>query len=817
MINLSLLFIATALVGLAGFVWRANKNSDVHRGFAACSLSLAGWTVGIAGTYSGILAEMSLRLTFVGATLAASTFLAFVHAYPTPSRRPSSRVRMVVHGIGVAFAVISLTTELVAYQPSLTHAGLERRTGALYPVFAVYCFSAFCFALLLLVIKWHATSGLARLQLQYLGIGALVPIAGGLTTNLVLPITSNQSAYGWLGPHFLFPFVLLVAHAIIRHRLMDLRFVVHRGLTVAVATIMSLCPVLILVILFWPQLSSELQARELTILLAAIVMATLLVPPTRDIAGRLLDRYAYRTHANFQKTVRDVSRRFTRYLDLRALLRLVIDAIGPSTESEGVAVYLVNGPAFVKVRAELRHPSATFVVPTVVPEAITALLTQTKELIVFDGLTEADPALREELQRLNWAVVLPLISEDTVIGFIALGPKLSGDPFYPQDLDLLMTLANQAGIAIKNAQLYTQVVLANEYIENIVRTIESGVVAVDEAGHIAMFNRAAEQLTGLPAAQAQDQSVDVLPASLGDLLKSTVADGQERTEPEIQLQSGSVTRPVICTTSPLREPTGAVLGAVAVFSDLTPFKQLENERRRAERLAYFEVLAASLAHEIKNPLVSIKTFAQLIPRRHKDEQFVQEFSRIVTREIGRMERLIDRLRALARASDRPKVPLDIREPLAQAVEFLRPAFDEKRVVLRVAAGSDARTVVGDLHELEQLFINLLMNALEATLPEGSVSIALEGRSEATVVQVADSGPGIPPELLEHVFDPFITSKPRGSGLGLTISAGIAATHRAKLRASNPPGGGALFTVEFPLATQAGLGSEAREPGMNARV
>ena len=150
-------------------------------------------------------------------------------------------------------------------------------------------------------------------------------------------------------------------------------------------------------------------------------------------------------------------------------------------------------------------------------------------------------------------------------------------------------------------------------------------------------------------------------------------------------------------------------------------------------------------------------------------------------------------------------------------EFLRPAFDEKRVVLRVTAGSDARTVVGDLHELEQLFINLLMNALEATLPEGSVSIALEGRSDATVVQVADSGPGIPPELLEHVFDPFITSKPRGSGLGLTISAGIAATHRAKLRASNPPGGGALFTVEFPLATQAGLGSEVREPGMNARV
>jgi PAS domain S-box-containing protein len=820
MIHLSLLIIAAALVGLALLVWRARKESEVHRGFALSSLSLAAWTVGIAGTYSGILAEISLRLTFVGASLAPSAFLVFIHAYPTRSRWPTANMLRITYSIGIAFAAVAFTTELLAYEASLTSVGLTRKTGPLYPFFGLYCFSIFCFALLILVKKWHSSTGLGRLQLQYLGIAAFVPMAGGLTTNLILPIAANQSAYGWLGPHFLFPFVLLVAHAIIRHRLMDLRFVVHRGLTLAAATVMSLCPVGILMVMFWPQLSSQLAARDLIILIAAIVMATLLVPPTRDLAGRLFDRYAYRTHANFQRTVRDVSRRFTRYLELRTLLSLVIETIGPSTECEGVAVYLEKGTVFLRLKVDLRHPSAKFAAPEIVPEQITATLAHKRELIAVDSLTEGElnsKSLHDELRRLNWALVLPLISEDTVIGFIALGPKLSGDPFYPQDLDLLMTLANQAGITIKNAQLYTQVVLANEHIENIVRTIESGVVAVDEAGHIAMFNRAAEQLTGLAAGLVQDQSVDVLPASLGALLKSTVADGRERTEPEIQLQAGSVTRPVICTTSPLREPTGAVLGAVAVFSDLTPFKQLENERRRAERLAYFEVLAASLAHEIKNPLVSIKTFAQLIPRRHKDEQFVEEFSRIVTREISRMERLIERLRALARASDRPKVPLDIREPLAQAVEFLRPAFDEKRIALRTAFGREPRTVVGDLHELEQLFINLLMNAHEATPPGGSVSIELAAGSEATFVHVADSGPGIPPELLEHVFDPFITSKPRGSGLGLTISAGIAAVHRAKLRPSNPPGGGALFTVEFPLATQAGLVTEMREPGMNARV
>jgi PAS domain S-box-containing protein len=423
----------------------------------------------------------------------------------------------------------------------------------------------------------------------------------------------------------------------------------------------------------------------------------------------------------------------------------------------------------------------------------------------------------DDLTTLNWALVLPLLSEDTVIGFIAVAPKMSGDPFYSHDLDLLMTLAHQAGIAIKNAQLYTQVVLANEYIENIVGTIESGVVAADAGGRVTMFNRAAEQLTGLRADIVKAESAEALPAALATLLKATMGDGVERTEPEIALPDGTTTRPVLCTTSPLLDPAGAILGAVAVFSDLTPFKQLENERRRAERLAYFEILASSLAHEIKNPLVAIKTFAQLITRRHHDEAFVAEFSRVVTREVNRMQRLVERLRALSRPSDGRRQPVDVRDPLRQAVEFLRPAFDEKRITLALAPGDGAAMVMGDANELEQLFLNLLMNAHEATPPEGSVSAEISVGGANVAVAIADSGPGIPPDLLDHVFDPFITTKPRGSGLGLTISAGIATTHRARLWATNRPGGGALFQVEFPTPVQAIEPRKIPDTGLSAHA
>ncbi|PYN94069.1 MAG: hypothetical protein DMD91_28765, partial [Candidatus Rokuibacteriota bacterium] len=413
---------------------------------------------------------------------------------------------------------------------------------------------------------------------------------------------------------------------------------------------------------------------------------------------------------------------------------------------------------------------------------------------------KGDAHLPDALNELSWGLVLPLLSEATLIGLIAVGPKRSGDPFYPHDLDLLMTLANQAGIAVKNAQLYTEVVLANEYVQNIVATIESGVVAVNPGGRVTMFNRAAERLTALRADEITGGSVSALPDVLATLLRTALDDGQARTEPEIALQAGPTTRPVICTTSPLRDPGGAILGAVAVFSDLTPLKELEAERQRVERLAYFEVLGSSIAHEIKNPVVAIKTFTQLIPRRLHDHAFLENFSRVVSREIERMERLVERFRRLSRPAKQPQHRLDVRQPLIEAVEFLKPAFDERTVALTLAAGAEPRFVMGDEGELHQLFVNLLMNAHEATPRGGSVEVELTATDRAVVVTVADTGPGIPPERLRQLFDPFFTTKARGSGLGLTISAGIAAGHRAKLRASNrPAGGGALFTVEFPAA------------------
>jgi len=813
MIPLSLLVIAAIVIALAAFVLRARPFSKTNQWFAIFTLSVAGWIVGISELLRGTHLELWSGITFSSASVIPAAFLAFVCSYPAAGRRPRDIWLQIVLIISGTFALLSLSTSLIVRNTSLVDGELARNPGPLYPLFAIYFLSTWCTALAVCVTKWRKARGKERAQFQHLAAATLLSGAGASAANLVIPLFTGRSVHSWMGPYFVLVLVALVAHAIIRHRLMDLRLVIHRSLTFAIAIVVSLVPVALLITFAWPRLSPHLKTHELIALLAVLAVVSLLIPPLRDAAGRLLDRYVYRTQADYHRTVREASKALTRVLDLKVLLRFLTNTIVTATQSEGVAIYLRERDGFRRAVDGDHWESGSVPTPDSAPAHAVQMLMQSKDLLVTDEIpreraTAEGRRLYEELTGLNWALLLPLVFEDAVIGLIAVGPKRSGDPFYPQDLDLLMTLANQAGIAIKNAQLYARVVLANEYINNIVATLESGVVAIEATGEIALFNRAAAQLTGIPAQTALGQPVTILPAPLSQPLQASLAEGRAYAQPESELSDGTVTRPIISTTSPLRDPDGAVLGAVSVFSDLTPLKELEAGRRRAERLAYFEMLASGIAHEIKNPLVAIKTFIQLLPRRQTDAKFVEEYGRTAAREIARMERLLERLRTLSRPSGRPRHALDLRLPVSDAIEAIRPTVGEKSICVSAALGHEPCVILGDHAELEQLFLNLLVNAYEATSPGGMLRVELAITGGRPTVAIVDTGPGVPGELLERVFEPFFTTKEQGSGLGLAICAAIAQTHGARLQAANRQAGGAVFTVEFPALAGASAGVSA---------
>jgi PAS domain S-box-containing protein len=226
---------------------------------------------------------------------------------------------------------------------------------------------------------------------------------------------------------------------------------------------------------------------------------------------------------------------------------------------------------------------------------------------------------------------------------------------------------------------------------------------VGARGRVNVFNKAAEQLTGRAAETLKGRGIAELPPVLGRLIEDTLADGHAHSQVEIALpdQAGQMV-PLMCTISPLRNPQGALTGAVAVFTDLSRIKELERERQRAERLATLEAIASGMVHEIRNPLVAIKTFPQMLPSKFGDLEFLHNCERTVGREINRVEGLLDRLQMLSSPSRQPMESLDVTVPLDDTLSLIKPKLEALGITLRPLKQGIYRQILGNAYQLEQL-------------------------------------------------------------------------------------------------------------------
>jgi PAS domain S-box-containing protein len=613
-----------------------------------------------------------------------------------------------------------------------------------------------------------------------------------------------------LGPYFALAFLALVAHSIIRHRLLDLRVVVSDSLTFTAAVIVSLVPAAVLFAVFWPQLSRGLTGGEVTIGVVAILGVGLLTPPLRDLAGTFFDRYVYRRRGDASRILRKVSGELSDTLDLNRVTAAIVEAVEDVIQAEGVALYLVTDDATRLTASKTSHLIA-FEAPSEIPAAILHQAEKAPAVLVaaddIERATEQDSSYLEldaALRNNKWALVAPIGAQGALVGVLVTGRKLSGDQFSSEDLDAISTLANQAGSAIRNAQLYAESALAKDYIANIVTTIPSGVIAVSSEGRVVLFNAAAEQMSGIRQSEAENGPIEVLPSPMCEALRAALATPERRTYPHMVVSSEDVTRLAICTTAPLRNHAGKIVGAVAVFSDLTPLRELERHRSRAERLAEFQVLTQALAHEIANPLSPIKTMTRLLEQRSADKAFVVEFQRIVTRELDRIERLVTRLRTVGRPQTIIASRVDLCKAVIAAVEVLRATAEERGITLVCDLPHGGLAVLGDTAEFEELFVNLIKNAIEAIPEEAKggqiVSLNAAATDNQAVARVVDSGPGFPPELVDQIFMPFVSTKPRGSGLGLAICASVVQRAGGQIEVSNATAkGGGVVTLRLPLA------------------
>lgn len=357
----------------------------------------------------------------------------------------------------------------------------------------------------------------------------------------------------------------------------------------------------------------------------------------------------------------------------------------------------------------------------------------------------------------------------------------------------------------KDASLYLRV------LEN----MEEAVIAIDRHGKIVLYNPAAQTCTGLSEKQALGKSYQTLFKKQGKLLE-LVDTALEKSRSlfsneDLMLErSGGGSLPVRVALSPNFDQHGNPDGVILMLRDLTQVRELQEAIQRSEKLSMLGTLAAGLAHEIKNPLGGIKGAAQLLNMELPVESPLKEYTSVMTREVDRVNDLIEELLDLARPPSPRLGAVNLGRLLSDIVLLQKESQRPKQIDFQLQLDPSIPPIRADEKLLIRLFLNLIKNAAEAVEKGGTVIICSRIASQyrynkpgerpvpLVVIEVKDNGPGIPANQIEHLFTPFFTTKDRGTGLGLAICQKIVSDHGGFLKVESEPGTGTQFSVSLPL-------------------
>jgi two-component system sensor histidine kinase HydH len=338
------------------------------------------------------------------------------------------------------------------------------------------------------------------------------------------------------------------------------------------------------------------------------------------------------------------------------------------------------------------------------------------------------------------------------------------------------------------------------FSDNVVENVPIGLLALDHQGKIAAFNNGAESILQLSAPQVLGQEAErIIPPQLLDEINQSKnqADVIEK-EIECKTADGKIV-PLEIGASSLKDEKDVFLGNVLLFKDLTEVRALRREVARSQRLASVGRLAAGVAHEIRNPLSSIKGFATYFKERYPDRPDDQQTADIMIQEVDRLNRVVGQLLEFARPISIKRQPISLQTLLKDSIRLIEDRAAEKNISILTRNDAGIDTAWGDPDRINQILLNLYLNAIDSMQNGGELSVQLssEGDSQGICIKVSDTGCGINPEHLSKVFDPYFTTKSTGTGLGLAIAHNIVETMDGRIKVESHKNRGTTFTVTLP--------------------
>jgi PAS domain S-box-containing protein len=464
-------------------------------------------------------------------------------------------------------------------------------------------------------------------------------------------------------------------------------------------------------------------------------------------------------NAAFARVLKAFSRVFAAGFDLRRVLDTFLEAIGDVVRPTRVAVLLpdAEGREFRIVAHRGLAPQIVNSVRLLAGEGLPRwLASQGRPLALPDT---HDPDLVRELKLLQGIVATPLLAHGDLVAILVLGQPVFGAGYARAEIEMLFDLVTQLATVIRDIALHQQLEREKEFTERILSHMSSGVITIGRDQRVGTMNRRAEEILGLSAHAVVRQDLRVLPSPLGDLLFDTLSSGRAMPRTEIQLALRRLWIEV--TTYVIRDEESAPLGAVLVFEDLTAQKELAAQKREADQFQLLTRVVARIADEIKNPLVSINTFIELIGERYDDPDFRRHFSSVVRRDVRRLVEVFEKLAGLVTEGELNFATVDAYEAVTQLVEGIDLADSGlgKHLQLDVAPTSDAFPVKVDAAQLRRALsylIRYLTHNSPSDLAKISLSVARhvepDGAHDVRVL-VGSRTAAVPADKLERLFDP----------------------------------------------------------------
>jgi two-component system, NtrC family, sensor kinase len=668
----------------------------------------------------------------------------------------------------------------------------------------------------------------ARRQLRWIAWGTALgglPFAFGYALPYALGIAPSLPMELSAIPLSLIP--LTFACAIVRYRLADVEVIVKRGMVWAAAlTAIAAIYAVLLRVAGWMFLEDSHDHNSVIAILATLLVVVV-ARPLKNAIQATFDCAFYRDRYDYRRALVGFARDLSSDLDLYRLGDRIVSRVTETLLVDRMALLLAEERTgeFAAMRSAGLSGE---VVRLGRNSALGARLSAGESVAMDDptttrGITAGDlePWRERELY-----YFIPCVSKETTIAVLALGRKPHAEPLNSEDLALLAAVAGQAATALENGRLYRQLHVKaeelgrmREFNESVLESLDAGLAVVDAHERVIRWNRALELLHGAARAEAVGRTLDELFGQA--FVEAENAARQQSAQggtfyrfPLATRTSGEARTLVNITAVPLQSLAGSSdSGTVIIVDDVTARAQLEEQLQISDKMASIGLLAAGVAHEVNTPLTGISSFTQMLLENADPEDPRTRLLEKIERQTFRAAKIVNGLLNLSRpATVAPeRAPVDLNVVVNDVLSLLEHQFKVASIQVRRDMPTPGPVVMGTEFKLQQVVLNLFINARDAMPKGGWLSIATRVADGAAIVEVGDTGGGIPSEYLARIYDPFFTTKTmgQGTGLGLSITYGIVREHDGTITCESEVGVGTRFTLSFPVAAVASVPRSGR--------